>query len=167
PCFRSVANLRETRVQVLSAIFDFREMKAYGIAWKLEASYRNSVNGLSDSIHYSDGQQQVYLVNISRPMQSYRIESHLSKAFLLEGDRNLNLILGINRGLNDRFQFIDGQEQNVEINFGGASLDVFYARLNKMQLAWSSQWNRYQKNNPAFSARRSASTEWASGPSAS
>ena len=161
------ANLRETRVQVLSAIFDFREMKAYGIAWKLEASYRNSVNGLSDSIHYSDGQQQVYLVNISRPMQSYRIESHLSKAFLLEGDRNLNLILGINRGWNDRFQFVDGQEQNVEINFGGASLDVFYARLNKMQLAWSSQWNRYERFNPAFSASRSESTEWASGLSAS
>jgi hypothetical protein len=169
PSYRYVggSDLRETSLQSLQATLNFRELKAHGWSSNLQANYHRYQNALSDSIHYSEGQQQVYTVNAEHPTQSIHAQTSVVRSFLLPGDRSLNFVMRASRGRDDRFQYVAGQGQKVQINTKSASMNAHFTRVNKMQVAWTSHWSTYDRVSPASPGSNYSSTSWNSGISMS
>lgn len=103
------------------------------------------MDGLTDSIVYSENEQQNYTAQVPNGMHAFNYSLSFKKPFFIKKDHTMSLELNMNGNLGNKFQYIDGNMQEMINIRNGLDLKIYYTRLNKFQLAWKNDLSTYKR----------------------
>jgi len=137
--------LKPTGVHSVSLNGAYYQSKQYATNVFYFANYKYYMDGLTDSIVYSENEQQNYTAQVPNGMHAFNYSLSFKKPFFIKKDHTMSLELNMNGNLGNKFQYIDGNMQEMINISNGLDLKIYYTRLNKFQLAWKNELSAYKR----------------------
>ena len=161
--------LDKTGVHQVNLNGNYRQQRQYGYQIDYSMSYRNYQRGLTDSVVYAENQQQAYVTQINEPMDLYSANFRISKPYLVGKNQTLNIKLNGDVGWGNKYQYIGDQLQEMLNNNQNLELNFYYTVVDKYQVGWTNNVNRYERYDKlrAASSNNYTSYSWNSGLSMS
>lgn len=150
PAYRnygSVYQLKATGVHAVSLSSNYSQTRQYGYRFYGNISYRNYINGLTDSVMYVQDQQQVYTAQMNKPMNLFSGNLDVSKPYLIGKNQTLTANLLANFSWGNKYQYLNSTLQEMLNNNQNVSLDLYYTVVDKYMVGWKNSVNRYRRYN--------------------
>lgn len=148
PAYRNYGTdrlLDKTGVHNLNFNAYYNQQRQYGYNLNFSASYQRYLDGLTDSIVYATGQQQVYVAQIERPMDAIYFNLSGNKPFMLSKTQTITVRFNSSANWGNKFQYVNDQLQEMLNNSQNINLDFYYTVLDKYQVGWTNGLNRYER----------------------
>jgi hypothetical protein len=137
--------LEKTGVHQLSLNGSYNQQRQYGFSFNLNSSIRRYTNGLTDSIVYAANQQEAYVAQISKPMDVYSINFSGKKPFMISKTQTFSLQFNSGANWGNKFQYVGTTMQEMLNNSQNVGLEFYYTVLDKYQIGWKNNLNRYER----------------------
>ncbi|MHC8948641.1 TonB-dependent receptor [Sphingobacterium hungaricum] len=163
--FGAVNPLKATGVHLINYRWSYNQQRQYASSIYATAEYRLYTNGLTDSLVYNENQQQNFTVQIPDGMHLLTFNLNYSKPFPIKKNHSLTLNVTANGNWGNKFQFVDGNRQEMINSRIGGNINAYYTILNKFQLGWKNDLNYYTRKDKLSTDNKNdySSTAWNSG----
>lgn len=138
--------LEKNKQHSLNASVNYVEHQSYGWNASLSATYTLLQNGWADSIIFAPGQQQHYITNLDKDTRNYSTQLNITKPFILKNANTINLYLNSSWIWQNKFQYIDKLEQELNIYSRSFGASAYYNILNKFQAGLNTEVQSYTVN---------------------
>src|SRR5690606_28226192 len=123
----------------------YTQQRQYGFSINLNSSIRRYTNGLTDSIVYAANQQEAYVAQIAKPMDVYSISFYGKKPFMISKTQTFSLQFNSGTNWGNKFQYVGAIMQEMLNNSQNVGLEFYYTVLDKYQIGWKNNLNRYER----------------------
>lgn len=150
PAYRNYGTdrlLKKTGVHNFRLNGSYNQQRQYGYNFNFSVSYQRYLDGLTDSVVYAVGQQQVYVAQIAEPMDVFYINFSGNKPFMLSKTQTFTVRFNSSANWGNKFQYVDDQQQEMLNNSQNIGLNFYYTVLDKYQVGWTNNLNRYERYN--------------------
>jgi hypothetical protein len=137
--------LEKTGVHQLALNGSYTQQRQYGFSINLNSSIRRYTNGLTDSIVYAANQQEAYVAQIAKPMDVYSISFYGKKPFMISKTQTFSLQFNSGTNWGNKFQYVGAIMQEMLNNSQNVGLEFYYTVLDKYQIGWKNNLNRYER----------------------
>lgn len=160
-------NLSLSQTETFKTRFRYQEHKVQSLMLNLTSSYDIRRNVVRDSTIFAPNQQQVYAVNMEKSLYNFSIKTDVSKPFKISNTQTLSFELTASTIWSSDVQYTNAILQELNPSEQNVSFQTYFTHLDKYQIAWKANFNRYNNNNITTPTNNFVSKEYGTGISTS